>query len=66
MHRPHRQLPWLVGVALVARLVYVLAGVEVPPQDTPDYDEIAHNLLAGKGFVASSNRSAPRRNQSPG
>ncbi|MDA0335062.1 MAG: glycosyltransferase family 39 protein [bacterium] len=55
MRRPHRQLPWLVGVALVARLVCVLAGVEVPPQDTPDYDEIAHNLLAGEGFVASSN-----------
>jgi 4-amino-4-deoxy-L-arabinose transferase-like glycosyltransferase len=53
--RKHHHLPWLVGVALAVRLLYVLAGSDVPPQDTPDYDEIAHNLLAGKGFVSSSN-----------
>ncbi|MBT3346307.1 MAG: hypothetical protein HN712_04625 [Gemmatimonadetes bacterium] len=39
-------------VALAARLVYVGADIEVPPQDTPDYDEIAMNLLAGEGFVS--------------
>ena len=55
MSPPHRQLPWLVAAALVVRLLYVLAGIEVPPQDTPDYDELAHNLLAGNGYVASSN-----------
>lgn len=50
-----RQLIWLFGAALLLRLLYVGAGVEVAPQDTPDYDEIARNLLAGNGFVASSN-----------
>ena len=46
---------WLFAAALVIRLLYVGAGFEVPVQDTADYDEIAHNLLAGEGFVASSN-----------
>ena len=47
---------WVVfGVALTVRLGYVSAGFEVPPQDTPDYDEIAVNLLRGEGFVAREN-----------
>jgi 4-amino-4-deoxy-L-arabinose transferase-like glycosyltransferase len=50
-----RRLLWLFGAALILRLLYIGVGIEVPPQDTPDYDEIAHNLLAGEGFVASSN-----------
>ena len=55
MSQTRRRLLWLFGAALILRLLYIGAGIEVPPQDTPDYDEIAHNLLAGKGFVASSN-----------
>ena len=51
----NRHLLLLFSAALVVRLLYISAGIEVPPQDTPDYDEIAHNLLAGDGFVASSN-----------
>ena len=48
------------GIALFAlaasmRLGYASLGIEVPAQDTPDYDEIAANLLAGKGFVAREN-----------
>lgn len=50
-----QRLLLVVGVALLLRLVYVTADVPVPDQDTPDYDEIAHNLLAGQGFVATSN-----------
>lgn len=37
------------------RLGYASLGFEVPAQDTPDYDEIAANLLAGEGFVAREN-----------
>ena len=55
MSETRRRLLWLFGIALIVRLLYIGAGIEVPPQDTPDYDEIAHNLLAGEGFVASSN-----------
>jgi len=48
--------PWILfAAALGARLVYILQGYEVPPQDTPDYDEIALNLLRGEGFVARDN-----------
>lgn len=46
---------WLFVLALVLRLVYVLQEYPVPPQDTPDYDEIALNLLKGEGFVAREN-----------
>lgn len=46
---------WLFGAALMVRLLYVAAGIDVAPQDTPDYDEIAHNVLAGEGFVAGNN-----------
>lgn len=50
------RLPWLLfALALAVRLVYVLQGYPVPPQDTPDYDEIALNLLSGEGFVARQN-----------
>ncbi|MCZ6634251.1 MAG: glycosyltransferase family 39 protein [bacterium] len=49
-------LRWgLFLIALSARVVYVLQGYEVPPQDTLDYDEIALNLLRGDGFVAREN-----------
>ena len=48
-----RLLPWLlfVGAALI-RLWYVTQDYPVPPQDTPDYDELARNLVAGEGFVS--------------
>ena len=46
--------PWPVFVlALCVRVVIVTIGYAGGPQDTPEYDEIAHNLLAGRGFVAS-------------
>ncbi|NKB69235.1 MAG: hypothetical protein GKR89_19370 [Candidatus Latescibacteria bacterium] len=51
--RPSPPWPWLLfaGAALI-RLWYISQGYPVPPQDTPDYDELAHNLLAGEGFVS--------------
>ncbi len=48
-------LPWrwmVFGSALLLRLGHIAVGGEAPPQDTPDYDEIALNLLAGEGFVS--------------
>ena len=45
----------LFAAAAAMRLGYASLGVEVPAQDTPDYDEIAANLLAGEGFVARDN-----------
>jgi 4-amino-4-deoxy-L-arabinose transferase-like glycosyltransferase len=45
----------LFVLALALRLAYVLQEHPVPPQDTPDYDEIALNLLKGEGFVAREN-----------
>jgi 4-amino-4-deoxy-L-arabinose transferase-like glycosyltransferase len=42
-------------LALAARLAYVGQEYPVPPQDTPDYDDIALNLLKGEGFVAREN-----------
>ncbi len=48
-----RWLGLLFAVALAVRLAYVAQDYPVPPQDTPDYDELARNLLAGKGLVAS-------------
>ena len=51
-----RRIPqWLFVLALALRLGYVLQDYPVPAQDTPDYDEIAHNLLKGEGFVAREN-----------
>ncbi|MBI2505753.1 MAG: glycosyltransferase family 39 protein [Candidatus Latescibacteria bacterium] len=50
------RLPLLLfALALAVRLAYVLQEYPVPPQDTPDYDEIALNLLKGEGFVAREN-----------
>jgi 4-amino-4-deoxy-L-arabinose transferase-like glycosyltransferase len=49
------RLWWLFALALALRLAYVLQEYPVPPQDTPDYDEIALNLLRGEGFVARQN-----------
>lgn len=55
VQRPDR-LWWVVfATAAVVRTAYVLAGFEVPLQDTADYDEIARNLLNGEGFVAREN-----------
>ena len=45
----------IFALAAAVRLGYASLGVEVPAQDTPDYDEIAANLLAGEGFVAREN-----------
>ena len=45
----------LFALAAAMRLGYASLGVEVPSQDTADYDEIAANLLAGEGFVAREN-----------
>ena len=45
----------IFALAAALRLGYASLGVEVPAQDTPDYDEIAANLLAGEGFVAREN-----------
>jgi 4-amino-4-deoxy-L-arabinose transferase-like glycosyltransferase len=51
-----RTLAWaLFALALGVRLVYLAQGYPVPPQDTPDYDEFALNLLRGQGFVAREN-----------
>lgn len=53
----HRLLekPWPVFIfALSVRIVIVALGYFGGPQDTPEYDEIAHNLLAGRGFVMSN------------
>lgn len=48
--------PWILfAAALSVRLAYLFLGDPVPPQDTPDYDEIALNLLCGEGFVAREN-----------
>ncbi|MFT5369886.1 MAG: hypothetical protein ACI8V2_004865 [Candidatus Latescibacterota bacterium] len=46
-------LRWVFVLALVVRLFVVMLGYDGDPQDTPEYEEIAHNLLAGRGFVAS-------------
>ena len=49
---------WGIAIFMLAaatRLGYASLGLEVPAQDTPDYDEIASNLLAGEGFVAREN-----------
>ena len=51
-----RRIPQLLFVlALMVRLGYVFQDFPVPAQDTPDYDEIALNLLKGEGFVAREN-----------
>lgn len=47
-----RQAWVIAALALSARLFYLGLDFPVPPQDTPDYDEIALNLLAGEGFVS--------------
>ena len=44
---------WVFLLALVVRFLVVVQGYDGDPQDTPEYEEIAHNLLAGHGFVAS-------------
>ena len=46
-------LKWVFVLALAVRLAVVIQGYEGDPQDSPEYEEIAHNILAGKGFVAS-------------
>ena len=46
---------WLFAGAAALRILYVSVAPEAPPRDTPDYDEIARNLLAGQGFVSQEN-----------
>ena len=46
---------WLFAGAAALRLAYVSIAPGAAPQDTPDYDEIARNLLAGAGFVSHEN-----------
>lgn len=43
------------GVAFVVRIIHLLVGDAAPQQDTPDYDEIAANLISGEGFVSREN-----------
>ena len=53
-----RRLPLLRVIfigAFAARLLHLYLGDAVPPQDTPDYDEIAANLINGDGFVSREN-----------
>ncbi len=53
-----RRLPfvWVIFVgAFTVRLLHLYVGDAVPPQDTPDYDEIAANLINGDGFVSREN-----------
>ncbi|MEE2657795.1 MAG: glycosyltransferase family 39 protein [Candidatus Latescibacterota bacterium] len=45
----------LAAIAVAIRALYLFVAPQADPQDTPDYDEIALNLLAGKGFVSTSN-----------
>ena len=48
--------PWILFLgALSVRLAHLFLGDPLPPQDTPDYDELALNLLRGEGFVAREN-----------
>ncbi len=47
--------PWCVFLlAFAIRLGIVWMGYDGDPQDTPENDEIALNLLSGKGYVASN------------
>ena len=47
---------WMIFIgAFVARLLHLYLVDAVPPQDTPDYDEIAANLISGDGFVSREN-----------
>ena len=41
--------------ALIVRCLWLTVPIEVPAQDTPDYDEIALNLVSGQGFVSHDN-----------
>jgi 4-amino-4-deoxy-L-arabinose transferase-like glycosyltransferase len=51
-----RHCVWgLFIIGLAGRLFYIFQGHPVPLQDTPDYDEIALNILAGEGFVSRTN-----------
>ncbi len=50
-----RPVPCIFCLAVCVRLAYIAADLPVPPQDTADYDEIAHSLLEGRGFVARGN-----------
>ena len=56
MRRPRMgRAGWLFAGAAALRILYVSVAPEAPPQDTPDYDEIARNLLSGAGFVSHEN-----------
>ncbi len=49
------QLALLFVAAFALRALYMLLEIPVPLQDTPDYDELALNLLNGEGFVSRQN-----------
>lgn len=44
---------WVFALALLVRLLVIMQGYDGDPQDTPEYEEIAQNLLAGRGFFVS-------------
>lgn len=50
-----KKLALLFVFACSLRLIHAALGVPVPLQDTPDYDELALNLLRGEGFVSHAN-----------
>ena len=50
-----KRLALLFLFACSLRLIHAALGFPVPLQDTPDYDELALNLLRGEGFVSHAN-----------
>ena len=47
---------WAMFVgAFAVRVLHLYLGDVPAPQDTPDYDEIAANLIRGDGFVSREN-----------
>jgi 4-amino-4-deoxy-L-arabinose transferase-like glycosyltransferase len=55
MKEPWKKLVALFAVAWLLRLAYAALNLPVPLQDTPDYDELALNVLSGTGFVSHDN-----------
>ncbi len=55
MKEQWKKLALLFVIACSLRLAYAALGLPVPLQDTPDYDELALNILSGEGFVSHAN-----------
>jgi len=55
MKAPWKKLAALFAAAWLLRLVHAALNLPVPLQDTPDYDELALNVLSGAGFVSHDN-----------